>query len=239
MKIFSRILLFLKMCFIVLTTNMILEIILMFTFANASQDILKIQPFNFPSPSALNERVSTTCTTRAGDKLNFRWLKNGQEINASDRIQLRSYADVSTIIIDPLHEDDSGNYTCVVTSGIASDSFTTSLTVLVPPKWLHIPADKNVFEGSTITIDCLASGNPPPITTWMKALGLNDENFVKIHASSKSTIFGNGSLTLTEIEKADEGIYSCEISNGINQELKKTITIRVTAFYRKFNVRGR
>lgn len=79
----------------------------------------------------IGQRVSTVCATvTAGDKLSFQWSKNGADITNSNRIQIISLPQISNFIIDPLIEDDSGNYTCTVTSRGISDSYTASLNVL-------------------------------------------------------------------------------------------------------------
>ncbi|XP_023225183.1 tyrosine-protein kinase receptor cam-1-like [Centruroides sculpturatus] len=75
---------------------------------------LEVQPLNFPSITSIGDRVSVLCATRTGENLRFTWLKDGIEIKKSNNIQIHSYGDVSTIVIDPVSEEDSGNYTCVV-----------------------------------------------------------------------------------------------------------------------------
>lgn len=69
-------------------------------------------------------------TETAGDKMEFRWAKNGIDITNSNRIQIISLPQISTLIIDPVSEEDSGNYTCTVFSRGVSDSYTASLNVL-------------------------------------------------------------------------------------------------------------
>ncbi|KAL3238306.1 hypothetical protein MRX96_048106 [Rhipicephalus microplus] len=70
------------------------------------------------------EQVSATCTTvEAAENVRFRWFKNGRLLTASERdsrIRLRTFPDVSTLVIGPLEENDSGNYTCTGTAGLKS-----------------------------------------------------------------------------------------------------------------------
>lgn len=92
---------------------------------------MKVQSFVFPSSPTIGQRVSTMCATvTAGDKLEFHWSKNGLDVTNSNRIQIMTFPQISTLIIDPLNEEDSGNYTCTVTSRGISDSYTASLNVL-------------------------------------------------------------------------------------------------------------
>lgn len=45
------------------------------------------------------------------------------------------------------------------------------------------------------------------------------------------TVLSNGSLFLNSIEKEDEGMYKCNVSNGIGTSLTKTIIVRVIGTY--------
>ena len=62
--------------------------------------------------------------------MQFRWSKNGVDIASSNRIQIIPLPQISTLVIDPVNEEDSGNYTCTVFSRGISDSYTASLIVL-------------------------------------------------------------------------------------------------------------
>lgn len=57
-------------------------------------------------------------------------------------------------------------------------------------------------------------------------LGHNPE-FVTITDSSQTTLKPNGSLEISSVSKEDEGMYLCNISNGIGTSLEKTIALRV------------
>lgn len=75
-------------------------------------------------------RASTLCSTTDGTGLKFQWLKDGKTIESSSNIQIRTYSDSSMILIQPLRESDSGNYTCIVKTDGLQDSYTTPLAVL-------------------------------------------------------------------------------------------------------------
>lgn len=62
--------------------------------------------------------------------MEFKWLKNGREISKNSKIIARSFPELSHLIIDPLAEDDSGNYTCIATAKGHTESYTTALEVL-------------------------------------------------------------------------------------------------------------
>ncbi|XP_054719282.1 hemicentin-1-like [Uloborus diversus] len=187
---------------------------------------LQIQPFSFPSKSVIGKRGSVTCTPTSGGKMDFKWFRNGKELTKNTNVDIRSYPDLSTLIIDPLTEGDSGNYTCIVHSRGFTGSYTTNLEVLVPPSWIHFPKDFDALQGDTVVLNCKGSGNPPPTATWSRIQGENIE-FSPLSSLAHPAVHLNGSLAMNSVEKEDEGTYKCNVSNGIGPPLIKTIVVRV------------
>ncbi|GFS88042.1 titin [Nephila pilipes] len=188
---------------------------------------IKIQPFSFPSDSAIGKRVSVTCTPLTGEKIEFKWLRNGIEMNNDrPRIQIGSLPLLSSLIIDPLQSDDSGNYTCFVTSRGLTGSYTTSLDVLVPASWIITPSDTDASSGDSLMMNCKGTGKPEPVIIWSKLHGENSGSVLS-SGSSHFNIFSNGSLYIENIAKEDEGMYKCNVSNGIGKSLFKTVVIKV------------
>lgn len=71
-----------------------------------------------------------TCTPSSGEKNEFKWFKNGKELSKGLKTDIRSFPDLSNLVIDSLSEEDSGNYTCTVNSKGVTASYTTKLQVL-------------------------------------------------------------------------------------------------------------
>nr|XP_042908976.1 Down syndrome cell adhesion molecule homolog [Parasteatoda tepidariorum] len=188
---------------------------------------LKIQPFFFPVESVIGKRVSATCTPSTGEKMRFKWLKDGKEITQKKNVNILSYPELSNIVINPLSEDDDGNYTCVVSARGLSGSYTTPLNVLVSPSWKITPQDYDAVSGESIMLHCKGSGKPEPFSFWQRAISQNVA-FAPISVSKDVTLFNNGSLLLSDISKATEGIYKCNVSNGIGKDLIKSIIVKVT-----------
>ncbi|KAF8793077.1 Hemicentin-1 like protein [Argiope bruennichi] len=195
--------------------------------AQGDGNSIKIQPFSFPSDSAIGKRVSVTCTPLTGEKIEFKWLKNGLEIGIErSRIQISTLPLFSNLIIDPLQSEDSGNYTCFVTSRGQTGSYTTSLNVLVPPSWIVVPSDTDASSGDSLLLNCKGKGKPEPVVTWSKVHGEN-LGTMSASVSNQAVIFPNGSIYIENIAKEDEGMYKCNVSNGIGPSLIKTIMIKV------------
>ncbi|PRD27649.1 UNVERIFIED_CONTAM: Down syndrome cell adhesion molecule-like protein [Trichonephila clavipes] len=195
----------------------------------ASGNSLRIQPFSFPSDSAIGKRVSVTCTPLTGEKMEFKWLRNGQELaSGRNNINILSYPLLSNLVIDPLTSEDSGNYTCVVSSRGLTGSYTTKLDVLVPPSWVITPSDTDASSGDSLMLHCKGSGRPEPLISWSVTLGTSgNSDFMPIIGSNKGTMFLNGSLYFEAITKEDEGMYKCNISNGIGNDLIKAVIVKV------------
>lgn len=69
------------------------------------------------------------CTTSGGKRLHFEWLKDGKDVKDMPHIKTISVSDVSTIIIEPVSESDSGNYTCKAVSDGMTDMFIAPLNI--------------------------------------------------------------------------------------------------------------
>ncbi|KAG8187812.1 hypothetical protein JTE90_001187 [Oedothorax gibbosus] len=202
-------------------------ITVLFIMGTIVVDSLHIPPFSFPSESAIiGKRVSATCTPSSGEKMEFKWFRNGKELTKGLNIDIRSFPDLSTLVIDSLTSEDSGNYTCTVNSRGVTASFTTNLQVLVPPTWEFIPKDFDALSGDPVVLNCAGSGTPKPTSTWYKSQG-EATDFLPVTNMQLPTVFSNGSLFLSSIQKEDEGMYKCNVSNGIGTPLLRTIIVRV------------
>lgn len=66
--------------------------------------------------------------------------------------------------------DDAGEYTCNL---VGASSITHTLKLFTEPKILKMtPEDRNrlVEEGSTLTVECITSGEPKPELTWSRGV---------------------------------------------------------------------
>ena len=91
----------------------------------------------------------------------------------------------------------------------------------VPPRFTIVPRDSEAPSGSSPMFSCQASGDPVPTIRWSKT-GSN---------KSPTQQLKNGSLLIRNIQKANEGRYSCSASNSL-KTIKREISITV---YSKFD----
>ncbi|XP_077487044.1 cell adhesion molecule Dscam1-like isoform X4 [Amblyomma americanum] len=132
---------------------------------------------------------------------------------------------MSTLVVESLRQEDSGNYTCAGRIGGRKDSHTEQLRVLVPVKWLQEPRDVSVKETENTTLRCEVTGIPKPSIRWEK------EGSVLATSGSK--------LALTKASKADSGVYKCTADNGLREPLSKEVRVSIyvpARFEEKFMV---
>eukprot|EP00093_Oithona_nana_P013637 13637.XXX_410448_413469_1 [CDS] Oithona nana genome sequencing. len=139
-----------------------------------------IMPFLFPN-KLLNEgmRSAVSCQILEGSlPITFHWDKDGQKLlqdnNAEsifslEGIVVRNNDEYSsTLIIDRLKYEHSGNYTCLASNAAGSSQHSAELTVNVPPKWIREPQDIDAVLGRDVVLSCVAEGYPRPTTLWTR-----------------------------------------------------------------------
>uniref|UniRef100_T1IT69 Down syndrome cell adhesion molecule-like protein Dscam2 n=1 Tax=Strigamia maritima TaxID=126957 RepID=T1IT69_STRMM len=179
----------------------------------------KIVPFTFQDEHLLEGMlVRVSCVVSRGDlPLSITWLKDGQSISKSKSITLHDFDDYSSILsIDPVTAKHNGNYTCIATNAAASVTYSSPLSVNVPPKWIQSPNDTSVVIGADLQLPCATEGFPKPIVTWTKSEGRTKERRVLINTENQ-IITENGTLHIFVVKKEDKGFYFCEAKNGIGR----------------------
>ncbi|XP_054710227.1 cell adhesion molecule Dscam2-like [Uloborus diversus] len=182
------------------------------------------------------ERYHVTCSTSDGSPpLTFSWSKDGEGIEAREQppdpteIAIRKLDDFSSsLVVEDVQEQHSGNYSCTVANAAGRDTGTTSLQVLFAPNWVRPPSDTSVEAGNKITLHCEAKGSPKPTITWRKNTDFSAINFDVVHSDGRVRISDDGqSLRIPEARKEDEGFYECHVTNGIGDQLRKSIRVEV------------
>ncbi|GFT72647.1 titin [Nephila pilipes] len=181
----------------------------------------KIQPFSVSDVLNEGESAKLGCVLSKGDgPFTFKWYRDNKEIKNDSQVEINNFKDVSFLIVSKVTAYSSGNYTCQVQNSAGKDSYSASLVVNAPPKWVKEPNNIEGLVDSFVTLDCQVSGYPPPIITWTylnEALGVE-----KTLATAK-----NGSLILSKLLADDEGEYLCKAENNVDVTLKKIITVTV------------
>ncbi|XP_048582220.1 peroxidasin [Nematostella vectensis] len=143
------------------------------------------------------------------------WTKNGARLPSQDRhIVLPS----GTLRILYLKHSDQGQYECQAINVIGVKLARSFLAVRarVPPSITDKPRDQNVRAGQTVNIFCVAVGAPDPVITWIK-------DNVQVTEGNRFSIADDGTLTIREANKGDEGRYQCAARNSVGVAMSDMI----------------
>ncbi|XP_073667498.1 hemicentin-1 isoform X2 [Paramisgurnus dabryanus] len=117
----------------------------------------------------LGNTVTMECEVRGVPLPAITWYKNGETILSSRQAQ---YVERGQVLkISRAQVSDAGQYTCKVTSVAGTAEKVYELDVYVPPSITggsDSPTDTKVVLNKSLTLECKATGHPPPSLTWLK-----------------------------------------------------------------------
>ncbi|XP_076297128.1 Down syndrome cell adhesion molecule 1 isoform X45 [Lasioglossum baleicum] len=194
----------------------------------------QILPFTFgDEPASWGELVSVTCSVAKGDQpLEISWAFNGTPIDShhgSDVVVASTNKKNSVLTIESVAARHAGDYTCSASNRAGATSHSAQLTVNVPPRWILEPTDKAFAQGSDARVECKADGFPKPQVTWKRAAGDTPGDYTDLKLSNPDISVEDGTLSINNIQKTNEGYYLCEAVNGIGSGLSAVILISVQA----------
>lgn len=113
---------------------------------------------------------------QAEKAMHIQWLRDDLPLpmDESRMVVLPSGA----LEIDEVSASDRGAYSCSVTYGpslvaVSAKMHLNIRSIGIPesfkaPSFLSVPTPQTIREGDTITLDCIANGNPKPIIRWLR-----------------------------------------------------------------------
>ncbi|XP_046675364.1 limbic system-associated membrane protein-like isoform X2 [Homalodisca vitripennis] len=121
--------------------------------------------------------------------------------------------------IRDVQTNDAGNYVCQIAT-LQPREITHTVEILVPPRidYVSSEGEMQVKKGSTVTLQCKASGNPVPTITWTRKNNLLP--------SGEKSVEGF-SITIEQANRHQAGIYICTASNGVGDPVQKQINLHV------------
>ncbi|XP_058700917.1 contactin-6 [Poecile atricapillus] len=154
---------------------------------------------------SLYDSLFWECKARGTPNPSYSWLKNGQPLMSEERIQIEN----GTLLIPMLNLSDSGLYQCVAENKYDTIYANAELRVIAAaPDFSRNPVKKLsvVQVGGEVTIGCKPSASPRAVVSWRKGSELLRQN-------KRVVLLEDGSLRISNITKADAGVYICVATN--------------------------
>ncbi|XP_055679736.1 cell adhesion molecule Dscam2 isoform X1 [Lutzomyia longipalpis] len=145
------------------------------------------------------------------------WLHDGKPILRDNRIEIHS--EPPRIIIKRVQKDDQGMYQCLVTNDWEQIQSTAELKLGdASPELLYWFSEQTLQPGPTVSLKCVATGNPPPQFQWtLDGFPIPDSSrflvgqYVTIHDDVISHV------NISNVKDEDGGEYSCTAQNSIGK----------------------
>ncbi|XP_072917938.1 peroxidasin homolog [Hemitrygon akajei] len=173
------------------------EVILRY-FGTPSKPTFVIQPQN--TEVLVGESVTLECSVSGHPQPRIIWTKgNNTPIPDDLRYTITSSGG---LFMQNVTFEDQGQYNCNASNTEGSIQAVAHIIVQDGPKFLLVPKDQVVVEGTTVDFLCLAEGTPAPVTAWTKAGG-------QLPNDRRHTVLSTGTLRIVSVAAHDQGQYEC------------------------------
>ncbi|XP_061145918.1 V-set and immunoglobulin domain-containing protein 10-like [Syngnathus typhle] len=146
-----------------------------------------------------------------------RWFFNGQPVadgKGGSRYSLRP----GTLVVREPRRNDTGRYTVSLSNPFSSVTLDLNITVLYGPDEPSIqisPIQDFYLPGDSLTLSCLADGEPQPLVRWTYDGETLSDNSM-------------GVLNLTGVQTKQNGLYNCDLRNQrTGAQRDKTVALNV------------
>lgn len=158
-----------------------------------------------------------SATSNPFSNMTFLWRKNNGNVSnptvyENNTISVNGQPRATSILVIPnVTHADSGKYQCVVSNNFGTTYSTKAkVNIVTFPRFLKTPVNVTVKTGETVTLNCAATGDPPPEISWKKDGG-ND--FPAARERRMNVMPTDHLFFIVNAKTTDMGIYSCAAKN--------------------------
>ncbi|XP_068446545.1 striated muscle preferentially expressed protein kinase isoform X2 [Clinocottus analis] len=180
--------------------------------ASAAQAALRITREVKEVAVKAGESATFECHMTGPPDVDVDWLSHGKLIQPA-LLNCKMHFDGKRcrLLLNSVHEDDSGTYTCKLST--AKEESTSSATLSVAPSKEPLFTRKldvlEVIEGRSARFDCKVSGSPAPRVTWLHfEATVEESDNVRLLQEG-----GRHSLVIARVSGDTEGFYTAVAQN--------------------------
>lgn len=188
----------------------------------------------FPAGSS----IELKCPAKGDPVPNITWFKDGSLFEDSARLKKKNF----TFKLSEISTKDSGNYSCIVQNSVGILQWTYRVEVIVtlpvPPVIKEGPSNMIASMGETVDFPCNIISDFQPIIRWYRLWPIGNDSdsdlgdfrmyegreyeYRKIIEEKDHIVIGDqlASLTLTNVQVNQSGLYLCEALNAIGKSEK-------------------
>uniref|UniRef100_A0A3B3B501 Matrix-remodeling-associated protein 5-like n=1 Tax=Oryzias melastigma TaxID=30732 RepID=A0A3B3B501_ORYME len=141
--------------------------------------------------------------------------------------------DNGTLLVPAVGIKEEGEYTCYAENQEGQDTMKVKVKVTMtsPPTFTEDrrPSIIKAQQGATVTIPCLATGNPVPKVMWFSPTHRAiPQSLGSGFYSGRAVVVSDGTLQIRSAQKGDSGNYTCRAINSVG-ERSKVVSLDIEA----------
>nr|CAD7426255.1 unnamed protein product [Timema monikensis] len=173
---------------------------------------VSVTPTNYQC--ALGQPAQMTCTTTGHPVTMVLWMKNGQSLSS-----LRGGMSGEVFHLASVSREDQGMYQCFVKNEKDMAQGTAELRLGdTPPQLVYGFIRQNIQPGPSVSLKCVASGNPTPNIKWTLdgyPLPLNERFVIGQYVPMYGDVISHVNITSVHVQEG--GTYQCSAVNRVGE----------------------